>query len=85
MKGLAHGDNLEKWLESLDVPFFRPIPEIKSDIRKYLNLPKEEIEVDLPENNIPVPETVDVNIPDPPTKEIEEFGKILVQHGRFNA
>ncbi|ODM93385.1 hypothetical protein Ocin01_13295, partial [Orchesella cincta] len=33
---LAHEDNLEKWLESLDVPFFGSIPETKEEIRKYL-------------------------------------------------
>ncbi|CAL8104532.1 unnamed protein product [Orchesella dallaii] len=38
LEELAHEDNLEKWLESLDVPFFRPIPETKDEIRKYLNL-----------------------------------------------
>ncbi|ODM89057.1 hypothetical protein Ocin01_17624 [Orchesella cincta] len=41
LEELAHEDNLEKWLESLDVPFFRPIPETKDEIRKYLKLKPE--------------------------------------------
>lgn len=39
LEDLAYEDNLEKWLESLDVPYFRPIPETKNEIRKYLKLP----------------------------------------------
>lgn len=60
LEDLARGDNLEKWIESLDVPYFKPLPETKREIRKYLSthhsrqdaIEEEEPGTDLPDARV---------------------------------
>ncbi len=77
LEDLAYEDNLEKWLESLDVPYFKPIPETKNEIRKYLKLPT------LSEKSSSMPSILLSDQPNIPTvqpndKYIESFGMLHI-------
>lgn len=77
LEDLAYEDNLEKWLESLDVPYFRPIPETKNEIRKYLKLPTM-LEKSSSMPSIPQFEQPNIPIVQPNDKYIESFGKLYL-------
>lgn len=74
LEELAESDNLEKWLEGLDVPYFKPIPETKEQIRKYLMLQKEREAL---AEGIPKPDPkVKLPVENPPVINPEEFAAL---------